>query len=219
LDASPVIQPISIKNIINEKITNANNEAKNILKKLFMINKLCTSKIDDIWCFQIPNMNTVFLLIGGNVGRKEENLERARKLIAQHCGFIEQSSSLYDTAPWGKTDQPSFLNQALEIKTALTAKELMQQILGVEKMIGRERMEKYGPRIIDIDILLFNNEVYDDPSLSIPHPEMQNRRFVLVPLTEIAANLQHPVLKKSISQLLEECPDQSKVKKYTVLKD
>jgi len=164
-------------------------------------------------------MNTAFLLIGGNVGNREENLEWARKLITQYGGFIEQSSCLYDTAPWGKTDQPSFLNQAVEIKTALTAEQLMQQILAMEKLMGRQRIEKYGPRIIDIDILLFNNEVYDGPSLRIPHPEMQNRRFVLVPLAEIAAKLQHPVLKKSISQLLEECPDQSEVKKYSALKD
>jgi 2-amino-4-hydroxy-6-hydroxymethyldihydropteridine diphosphokinase len=159
-------------------------------------------------------MSTAFLLIGGNLGNREENFERARNLITQYCGVITESSSLYDTAAWGKTDQPSFLNQALEIKTKLTAKQLMEQILKLEKMMGRERREKYGPRLIDIDILLFDDEIYDDSFLTIPHPEMQNRRFVLAPLAEIAADLQHPILKKSISQLLKECPDKSSVKKY-----
>jgi 2-amino-4-hydroxy-6-hydroxymethyldihydropteridine diphosphokinase len=158
-------------------------------------------------------MNKVFLLIGGNMGKREENFKIAKKLIEQHCGIILNSSSLYETAAWGKTDQPSFLNQALEIETRLTAKQLMRQILKLEKMMGRERKEKYGPRIIDIDILLFNQEQYDDSFLKIPHPEMQNRRFALIPLAEIAPDLQHPVLKKSISQLLQECPDQSGVKK------
>jgi 2-amino-4-hydroxy-6-hydroxymethyldihydropteridine diphosphokinase len=159
-------------------------------------------------------MNTAFLLIGGNLRNREKNFETAKALIEQHCGVILNSSSLYETAAWGKTDQPSFLNQALEIETKLNAKRLMKRILKLEKMMGRERKEKYGPRIIDIDILLFNEEQYDYPFLKIPHPEMQNRRFALTPLAEIAPDLRHPVFKKSISQLLKECPDQSGVKKY-----
>jgi 2-amino-4-hydroxy-6-hydroxymethyldihydropteridine diphosphokinase len=158
-------------------------------------------------------MNTAFLLIGGNLGNREKNFETAKALIEQHCGVILNSSSLYETAAWGKTDQPSFLNQALEIETKLNAKRLMKRILKLEKMMGRERKEKYGPRIIDIDILLFNEEQYDYPFLKIPQPEMQNRRFALTPLDEIAPDLRHPVFKKSISQLLKECPDQSGVKK------
>lgn len=159
-------------------------------------------------------MKPVFLLIGGNLGDREQNLEEARNLIARYCGTITQLSSVYDTAAWGKTDQPSFLNQALEVSTKLTAQQLMEQILKLEKMMGRERKEKYGPRLIDIDILLFDDEIYHDSSLTIPHPEMQNRRFVLTPLTEIAADVRHPGFNKSISQLLMECPDNSRVKKY-----
>jgi 2-amino-4-hydroxy-6-hydroxymethyldihydropteridine diphosphokinase len=159
-------------------------------------------------------MNRAYLLIGGNLGNRENNLTIARGYIKQYCGPVIRSSSLYETAAWGKTDQPSFLNQALEIETELPAEHLMVQALEIEKFMGRERKEKYGPRVIDIDILLFNNEQYDLPFLRIPHPEMQNRRFALIPLAEIARDIQHPVLKKSIGQLLQECPDKLEVKKY-----
>jgi len=160
-------------------------------------------------------MNKAFLLIGANVGNREKNLDTAKKLIEQHCGVIRNSSSIYETAAWGKTDQPSFLNQVLEIETELNAKQLMRSILKLEGLMGRERKEKYGPRIIDIDILLFNDEQYDYSFLKIPHPEIQNRRFALIPLAEIAPDLRHPVLKKSILQLLKVCRDELSVKKYT----
>ncbi len=160
-------------------------------------------------------MNKVFLLIGGNLGNREKNFGTAKKLIEQHCGVILNSSSIYETAAWGKTDQPSFLNQVLEIETELNAKQLIRSILKLERLMGRERKEKYGPRIIDIDILLFNDEQYDYSFLKIPHPEIQNRRFALIPLAEIAPDLRHPVLKKSILQLLKECRDELSVKKYT----
>ena len=159
-------------------------------------------------------MNKAYLLIGGNLGDRERNFTIARGYVEKSCGRVIRSSSLYETAPWGKTDQPSFLNQALEIETELDAAHLIGQVLEIEKLMGRERKEKYGPRVIDIDILLFNDEKYDLPFLKIPHPEMQNRRFALVPLAEVAGDLQHPVFKKTISQLLKECPDKLEVKKY-----
>ena len=159
-------------------------------------------------------MNRSFLLLGSNLGNRKINFETARSLIEQQGGAIIQLSSLYETAAWGKTDQPLFLNQAMEIETELSAGQLMEQLLKIEKMMGRERKEKYDPRMIDIDILLFNEEQYDLPSLKIPHPEMQNRRFALIPLAEIASNMQHPVSGKSISQLLKECPDKLDVTKY-----
>ncbi|MEK7227063.1 MAG: 2-amino-4-hydroxy-6-hydroxymethyldihydropteridine diphosphokinase, partial [Bacteroidota bacterium] len=138
-------------------------------------------------------MNTAYLLTGGNLGEREKNLAAAKDHINEQCGKIVKTSSLYETAAWGKTDQPSFLNQALEIQTSFTARQLMRRILKVEKLMGRVRKEKYGPRIIDIDILLFNKERHNYPLLKLPHPEMQNRRFALLPLAEIAPDIVHPV--------------------------
>jgi len=158
-------------------------------------------------------MNTAYLLIGGNLGNRKENLRKAAELINEQCGSLIRSSSIYETAAWGMTEQPSFLNQALEISTSADAKQLLRKILKIEKEMGRIRKEKLGPRLIDIDILLFGNEIHDLQFLKIPHPEMQNRRFVLTPLAEIDPELQHPVLKKTIAQLLEECPDNLEVKK------
>lgn len=158
-------------------------------------------------------MNTAYLLTGGNLGAREQTLATARELIQSDCGKIIRSSSIYETAAWGKTDQPSFLNQALIIHTRLPANQLMQCLLSVEERMGRVREEKFGPRIIDIDILLFNNDIVSTSLVRIPHPEMQNRRFVLTPLVEIAPTIMHPVLKKSMIELLNECPDTLIVRK------
>lgn len=160
-------------------------------------------------------MNTAYLLTGGNLGNREENLAAARKLITQHCGTIVHASSLYETAAWGKTDQPPFLNQTLELHTELNARQLIRRILKIEKQMGRIREEKYGPRIIDIDILLFNEEIHDYRLLKLPHPEMQNRRFALLPLAEIAPNALHPVFDKTVIELLNECKDKLPVNKYS----
>ena len=152
-------------------------------------------------------MNTAYLLTGANIGDREANLEKAAELIQQNCGEIIARSSIYETAAWGNRDQEAFYNQALQIRTAFTARQLMRKILKVEKQMGRERTVKYGPRSIDIDILFFNNEVHDYPLLRLPHPELPNRRFALVPLAELAPGLLHPVLNRSIASLLEACED------------
>ncbi|NJO24813.1 MAG: 2-amino-4-hydroxy-6-hydroxymethyldihydropteridine diphosphokinase [Bacteroidia bacterium] len=156
-------------------------------------------------------MNKAYLLTGGNMGEREMNLLKAKELIEETCGEVAAVSSLYTTSAWGETDQPYFLNQALEVHTLLNARQLIRRILKIEKRMGRIRREKYGPRIIDIDVLLFNDEVYDLPFLKVPHPEMQNRRFALTPLAEIAPGMMHPILKKSILTLLHECPDDLEV--------
>lgn len=160
-------------------------------------------------------MNKVYLLTGGNVGNREQYLRQSADLIEAACGKIIRRSSLYETAAWGKTDQPAFLNQALQLATELPPEELMKRLLGIEETIGRKRAEKYGPRTIDIDILLYGDEIINFPLVTIPHPQMTNRRFVLVPLHEIAPDYKHPVLHKTITALLATCPDPLPVKKFS----
>jgi 2-amino-4-hydroxy-6-hydroxymethyldihydropteridine diphosphokinase len=159
-------------------------------------------------------MNKAYLLIGGNMGNRLQNLGRSVELLGRH-GKVKDLSGLYETEAWGKTDQPAFLNQAVLLETVLTARELLHAVLAIEEEMGRKREEKFGPRIIDIDILFYNSAVIREPGLSVPHPEIQNRRFALEPMQEIAAGLKHPVLKKSITQLLKECADKLAVKKFS----
>jgi len=160
-------------------------------------------------------MNKVFLLIGGNMGDRLQNLHQAISLIAASCGPVIQQSAVYETAAWGKTDQAAFLNQALLLTTSLTPHELITTLLSVEEQMGRRRMERNGPRVIDIDIIFYNDLVMHEPHLTIPHPQLQNRRFVLIPLNEIAPAFVHPVFHKTIAQLLEECEDDLGVDKLT----
>jgi 2-amino-4-hydroxy-6-hydroxymethyldihydropteridine diphosphokinase len=158
-------------------------------------------------------MNKVFLLIGGNMGDRLQNLRQAIVFLQDTCGPVVQQSAVYETAAWGKTDQAAFLNQAVLLTTTLPAQDLIATILMVEEKMGRLRMEKFGPRIIDIDILFYNDAVIDEPNLTVPHPQLQNRRFALEPLNEIAGTFVHPVLHKTVEQLLLECKDELEVKK------
>lgn len=157
-------------------------------------------------------MNKAYLLIGGNMGNREQNLGRAVELL-KLAGRVKNLSGLYETAAWGKTDQPSFLNQAVLLATALKARHLLEAVLNIEEKMGRKREEKYGPRIIDIDILFYDSAIMSEPGLIIPHPEIQNRRFALEPMNEIAPRLLHPLLKKTVAELLKECPDKLEVHK------
>ena len=159
------------------------------------------------------HMNKAYLLTGGNLGDRERNLRQAIKQISLSAGTLLKESALYETAAWGLENQPRFLNQALVFETTLPPERLLVELLEIEQQIGRVRKEKYGPRLIDIDILLYDDLIVSSPSLKLPHPELANRRFALTPLAEIAGNLIHPVSGKSISQLLEECADPLAVRK------
>ncbi len=164
-------------------------------------------------------MNTAYLLIGGNLGNRSAYLQTARQLIQQSCGNIVHSSSIYETAAWGMTHQPSFYNQALTIETDLPPEKLMQELLRIEEMMGRERTIKMGPRIIDLDILLIDGLIISTPLLTLPHPALPLRRFALLPLEEIAPTLVHPVSGKSIKQLLKDCTDTLDVQKKSATAD
>ena len=159
-------------------------------------------------------MNIAYLLIGGNIGNRMANLQAAREAIAKHGGHLKGISDVFETAAWGMEDQPSFLNQALELHTELKPKALLDVLLQVEKSLGRERDQKWGPRLIDIDILLYNDEVVDEEGLRIPHPQMPYRRFVLQPLVQIAGDKMHPLLHQSIYEMLLHCPDPLEVHKF-----
>lgn len=159
-------------------------------------------------------MNKTYLLLGSNLGNSKMQLTKAVKYIEKKIGQVTRLSGLYATAAWGNTSQPDFLNRVIVVETGLTALQAMEAILHIEKKMGRTRTVKNAPRIIDIDILFFNREIIEDRHLSVPHPQIQNRRFVLVPLNELSPNLQHPVLKKTVHRLLAECPDKLNVKKF-----
>jgi len=158
-------------------------------------------------------MNKTYLLLGSNMGNSRQKLLQAQKHITKQIGSITRSSALYTTAAWGRTDQPDFLNQVVVVETNLTAAATMNTILSIEKRMGRIRTKKNDPRIIDIDILFFNKEIIKQDDLITPHPQIQNRRFALIPLNELSAKFIHPVLKKSIHHLLRVCTDKLAVKK------
>lgn len=160
-------------------------------------------------------MNKAYLLTGGNKGDRKSNLEKAAVMIDASCGKILRRSALYETAAWGKTDQPSFLNQALLIDSQMDPEALMRSLLDIELRLGRVRNEKYGPRTIDIDMLLFENRIQHTSLLTLPHPELTRRRFALQPLAEIAPTLHHPVNGKTILELLEVCEDHLPVSKWS----
>jgi 2-amino-4-hydroxy-6-hydroxymethyldihydropteridine diphosphokinase len=138
------------------------------------------------------------------LGNRETLLIQAEEAITEWVGLIDARSSIMETAPWGKTDQPHFLNRVLRVKTRLPPIQLMEMLLQIEQDMGRNRAEKWGPRTIDIDVLFYDSRIINEPGLCVPHPHMHERAFVLKPLSEIAPDFIHPVLQKSIAGLLND---------------
>ncbi len=153
------------------------------------------------------------ILLGSNMGKRKQFLSKAIKQITELCGNVVKESSIYETAAWGNTKQATFLNQVIIIETKRLPDDLMKCLLKIETGLGRTRTEKYGPRTIDLDILFFDELIYHSSTVTLPHPALQDRRFVLIPLTELSPRKIHPVYRKTITRLLKECADTLEVKK------
>ena len=161
-------------------------------------------------------MNTIYIQLGSNMGNRKSYIEKSMQEIEQEVGNIICSSKIYESSPWGETNQNHFLNSVIKVESKLSPYVLLEKLQEIENNSGRIRKEKWGERSIDLDILFYNLEIINTKNLKIPHPYIQERRFVLVPLSEIATDYNHPVLQKNISVLLEECTDTEKVYEYAI---
>lgn len=146
-------------------------------------------------------MSIVYIGIGSNLGDREENCERAIKLLIKNGITVTKRSSMIETEPWGVKEQPKFINMAVELETCLKPDELLHLLKNIEGEVGRSTTTRWGPRVIDLDILLYNDLIMKTPELEIPHPGIKEREFVLKPLAEIAPGKIHPVLQKTIKDL------------------
>lgn len=163
-------------------------------------------------------MCQVYLLLGGNLGDRMQHILTALNLIQQTVGEIKLQSSIYETKAWGVEQQPDFLNLALMVATELSPLDLLNKTQQIEKELGRSRKEdeKWGARTMDIDILFYDHQIIDTDRLQIPHPLMNQRKFVLLPLLEISSDYVHPVSKESIKTLYLKCNDRLAVEKLTI---
>ena len=159
-------------------------------------------------------MQTVYLLLGSNVGDRMDYLKKASISIESKIGKIVKKSQVYETEPWGEKEQDDFLNIVLEIQTKLNPTTTLEKIKEIESLLEREETYKWGPREIDIDILFFGDEMISEVNLTIPHPFIHERKFTLVPLSEIAPDLYHPFMGTTVVELLLECEDMSDVKPF-----
>jgi 2-amino-4-hydroxy-6-hydroxymethyldihydropteridine diphosphokinase len=159
-------------------------------------------------------MIRTFLLLGSNLGDRQDYLDKARVLLKKRVGKMVAISSVYQTAAWGNTEQQAFLNQVIGVETKLTPDQLLVVIQDIENSLGRTREGKWAARTLDIDILFYGDKIMKHEHLTIPHPEIANRRFTLEPMMEIEPEFVHPVLKKTIQKLLAICPDMLPVEIY-----
>ena len=161
-------------------------------------------------------MNIVYLQLGSNIGERDKMLSISAKSISEDIGRIYMYSKIYESTPWRVDGQENYLNQIVAIQTLFSAQETLDKILKIENRLGRIRIEKWGERLIDIDIIFFNNDIIETPNLCIPHKHMHERNFVLEPLMEIAPNLVHPKYNKTVSELFNESKDMEKVVEYVL---
>ncbi len=158
----------------------------------------------------------IYLLLGTNLGDRVRNLEDARRLIGEVLSEPTGVSKIYQTAPWGVEDQPQYLNQVLRLNSNLPPMSVLDSCLKIELELGRIRERKWGERTIDIDVLFYDDHVISTPELIVPHPRLQDRKFTLVPLNELAANKLHPLLKVSVRELLDSCEDELEVELFEI---
>ena len=161
-------------------------------------------------------MNIVYLQLGSNLGDRQELISEAVLQISYHVGNVKLRSQIYESTPWRVDGQENYLNQIIQVTTLLSAAEILSLALNIENDLGRVRAEKWGERLIDIDIIFFNNDIVETPDLCIPHKHMHERNFVLVPLHEIAPDFIHPKYNKTVSELLNTSKDLEKVLAYAV---
>ena len=159
------------------------------------------------------NCHQIHLLLGGNIGKVQATFLSARDRLNTELGTISNISSIYQTAAWGVTDQPDFLNQVIVLYSSLPPQQVLEKTMSIEIELGRKRHEKWSARTIDIDILFYDDQIIQSENLKIPHPEIPNRRFTLTPLVEIAPDFIHPTLQKTMSSLLLETTDKLNVQK------
>ena len=161
-------------------------------------------------------MNTVFLQLGSNLGDRELSLKDAITAIKNRVGDIVEFSKVYESTPWRVEGQENYLNQILKVKTKLSADKVLSIVLDIEKQLGRVRIEKWGERLIDIDIIFYNDSIIETPELCVPHKHLHERMFVLTPLHNIAPEMVHPKYNKTIEELLNMCKDTELVNEYAL---
>lgn len=159
-------------------------------------------------------MNTAFLHLGSNEGNRLEMIKNAISMIENKIGKVTDKSALYETEAWGLKDQPDFINQAIKVSTTLSASDTLNLCKSIEADLGGIKKEKWGQRSIDIDLLFWNDSVMKNDNLTLPHPHIENRNFVLIPLMEIAGDYIHPVLNKTIEEIFDDCEDECEVLLY-----